>query len=97
MPNVVSLRKPFTGWFDRDGRLVVLPLQQMLASNVGIVGERDPERVVVAKKKVVRIEDGKTNDEKWAALLAESSGALDGGNASGADTPSKGKKRAKKV
>lgn len=68
----------------------------MLASNVPLVGKADPKSVVETKKKVVRVEDeGKSMEDKWASLLAESSGvSLD--DLSGT-TPSKaGKKRSKK-
>merc|ERR1712230_59735 len=50
---VVSIKKPFTQWFDKKGGFVVLPFQQMIAS----------------------AEDAdKSMDDKWASLLAESSG-----------------------
>jgi signal peptidase complex subunit 2 len=90
------LKKPFTGWFDKAGHFVALPFQQMFASNISVIGEADPERVVQEKKKAVRIEDGKSNDEKWAALLAESSGEVSGTSTATA-TPGKGKKRGKKA
>jgi signal peptidase complex subunit 2 len=96
VPNTYSLKKPFTGWFDKAGNFVTEPFQQMLASNVPLIGQADPKRVVESKKKVVRVEDaGKSMDDKWASLLAESSGvSLD--DLSGT-TPSKsGKKRSKK-
>ena len=96
VPNTISLKKSFTGWFDKAGHFVTLPFQQMFASNVSLIGEADPGRVVAAKKKTVRIEDGKSSDEKWAALLAESSVDLDGSGSSTA-TPGKAKKRGKKV
>lgn len=73
-----------------------LPFQQMFASNVPVIGVADPARVVEEKRKVTRIEDGKSNDEKWAALLAESSGDVVG-DSSAVPTPAKGKKRAKKA
>lgn len=75
---------------------MVLPFQQMFASNVKVIGKADPTKIVEAKKKVTKIEDGKSLDEKWASLLAESSGvSLDDLSATG--TPSKGKKRGKKA
>ena len=73
-----------------------LPFQQMFASNVPVIGVADPDRVVEEKKKVAKVDDGKTIDEKWAALLAESSGDVLG-DSSALPTPSKGKKRAKKA
>jgi signal peptidase complex subunit 2 len=95
-PKKVSLKKPFTGWFDKAGNFVPEPFQQMLATGVPFIGKVDPKRVVEGKKKVERVEDaGKSMEDKWASLLAESSGvSLD--DLSGA-TPSKaGKKRSKK-
>lgn len=93
---IVNLKKPFTGWFDKAGNFIPEPFQQMLASNVPLIGKADPKSVVDTKKNVARVEDeGKSMEDKWASLLAESSGvSLD--DLSGA-TPSKpGKKRSKK-
>lgn len=94
-PHTITLRKPFTGWFDKAGHFVPLPFQQMFASNVPVIGVADPDRVVEEKRKVTKIEDGKSSDEKWAALLAESSGDVLG-ETTATPTPAKGKKRAKK-
>ena len=94
------IKKPFTGWFDKAGHFVTLPFQQMFASNVTVIGAADPGRVVEKKKKPANIEDGKNMDEKWASLLAESSGVTldDLGSASSSATPAKGgKRRGKKV
>lgn len=98
---VVSLKRPFTQWFDKTGMFIAEPFQQMLASNVKVIGEADPKRVVdeLKKKKAVPKEgdEGKVMgmEDKWASLLAESSGvSLD--DLSG-ETPVKAsKKRAKK-
>jgi signal peptidase complex subunit 2 len=96
----VTVKKPFTQWFDKAGHFVVLPFQQMVASSVKIVGEADPAKVVEGKKKVVRVEEGesKSMDQKWANLLAESSGVSldDLGETTPAATPSR-KKRGKKA
>lgn len=90
----VTLKKHFNKWFNKEGGFVVLPFQQMIASGVEVVGKMDPTKVVEAKKKVVRIEDaGKSMDDKWASLLAESSGV----SVEETATPSKGKKRSKKA
>ena len=62
-----------------------------------VIGKADPKSVVEQPKKVVRVEDlGKNMEDKWASLLAESSGvSLD--DLMGSATPSKGgKKRSKK-
>jgi signal peptidase complex subunit 2 len=96
----VSIKKPFNAWFDKAGHFVALPFQQMLASGVKVVGEADPTKVVEGKKKVAKVEDGesKSMDEKWASLLAESSGvSLDDVAASPAATPGGRKKRGKKA
>jgi signal peptidase complex subunit 2 len=68
----IKLKKPFTGWFDKSGAFHSLPFQQMFASNVSLIGEADPGKVVEKKKQTVTIDDGKSMDEKWASLLAES-------------------------
>ncbi|PBP23307.1 microsomal signal peptidase 25 kDa subunit [Diplocarpon rosae] len=88
-----GLKKPFTKWFNREGAFVALPFQQMLASGIEVVGKADPVRVVKTEKKLMSVEDeGKTMDDKWASLLAESSG-VDVEET----TPTKGKKRSKKA
>lgn len=91
---MVSLKKPFTQWFDREGGFVALPFQQMFASNVPVIGVADPDRVVEEKMKV-KVEDGKTAEEKWAALLKESEAGLEA-ESTGTET-AKAKKRSKKV
>jgi signal peptidase complex subunit 2 len=95
----VSIKKPFNLWFDKAGHFVALPFQQMLASGVKIVGEADPTKVVEGKKKAAKVEEeSKSMDDKWASLLAESSGvSLDDVVASPAATQSGRKKRGKKA
>ncbi|KAH6723390.1 microsomal signal peptidase 25 kDa subunit-domain-containing protein [Leptodontidium sp. MPI-SDFR-AT-0119] len=95
---VVGIKKPFTQWFDKKGGFVVLPFQQMIASAVEVVGKMDPGKVVKKEKKVASVEDGKENksmDDKWASLLAESSGASLGAEETA--TPKSSKKRSKKA
>lgn len=92
-----TLRKPFREWFDEKGTFVARPFQEILATNIGVVGAVDTKRVVKKEKKPE--EEGKPEqsmDEKWEALLKESS---EGGvETSGADTKAKGgKKRSKKA
>lgn len=71
----------------------------MFATNVKVVGQADPKKIVEQKKKVVAPEEvNKSMDEKWASLLAESSGVSLDDLSSGAATGSvKGKKRSKKT
>jgi signal peptidase complex subunit 2 len=91
-----KIDKAFSGWFDAAGHFVTRPFQQMLASNVDVIGEVDPKNVVVAakKEKVDEVEDNRSMDDKWASLLAESE-TLDAVTSA---TPAKGgKKRGKKV
>jgi len=92
---VVSIKKPFTQWFDKKGGFVVLPFQQMIASAVDVVGKMDPGKVVKKEKKVASVEDAdKSMDDKWASLLAESSGVSLGAEETA--TPKSSKKRSKK-
>ena len=60
-----------------DG-FVVEPFQQMLATGVETLGKLDPKHVVKKEKKKVLVEDEERDnlsmDDKWASLLAESSG-----------------------
>lgn len=63
----------------------------MFASNVPVIGVADPERVVEEKMKL-KVEDGKSAEDKWAALLAESQEG-----STGAETGGKATKRNKKA
>jgi len=99
-PNTITLKKPFTHWFDKQGHFVALPFQQVFASNVSLIGQADPTRVVKKEKKVEKPgEENKTMDDKWASLLAESSGVSleDLGGAAAGKGSVKGKKRTKKT
>ncbi|KAH8591988.1 microsomal signal peptidase 25 kDa subunit-domain-containing protein [Bisporella sp. PMI_857] len=81
----------FRQWFDAKGYFVAQPFQELLASNVALIGKADPARAV--KKEVKKVEGpSKTMDEKWAALLAESTGVEE------SESPApKGKRRGKKA
>lgn len=97
-PTTITVIKPFSQWFDAAGRFVAQPFQAMLATKVPIISKADPKRAepVVATKTV---EDDTVTNDRWAGLLASSSGmdALTAAaSTSGAD--SKGaKKRSKKA
>jgi signal peptidase complex subunit 2 len=69
-----KIDKAFSGWFDAAGHFVTRSFQQMLATNVEVIGQVDPKNVVVAakKEKVDEVEDNRSMDDKWASLLAES-------------------------
>jgi len=86
-----QLVKPFAEWFDEKGHFIAKPFQQMLASNVAILGKLDPKNVVSEKKKKVveTVDDGKTMDEKWASLLEDSKVENE------TSTPTKAKRRVK--
>ena len=88
----VKLSKPFREWFNAKGQFVTVPFQEIFASNVALIGEADPKRVVESKKKGrgVKGEESKSMDDKWASLLAESAGDAE---AETTATPSKGTKR----
>lgn len=89
-----KIERSFTQWFDKAGHFVALPFQQMFASNVEVIGKADPKRVVKKDKKKIAapVDDGKSMDEKWASLLAESSGTSTV-EAETTATPGKGTKR----
>ncbi|KAK6596889.1 signal peptidase complex [Botrytis cinerea] len=73
-----TLRKPFREWFDLKGHFIVQPFQEMLASNISVIGAVDQKRVVKNEKKVEQ--EGQADlsmDDKWAALLKESSGDVE--------------------
>lgn len=40
------MQAPFTRWFTSDGRFVVKPFQQFLASEIPVIGAADPANVV---------------------------------------------------
>ena len=44
-----TFARPFSAWFDEQGRLVPLPFQQMLATSIPLIGAADPKRVESAK------------------------------------------------
>ena len=111
---VVSIKREFREWFDGQGRFVARPFQEMLSANVRVVEEAQREKRVKSagrlgkeKKPVVEVEENwedkeRRMDEKWAALLKESSGDGTGeaeGMSSGAATPSgkSAKKRGKRA
>ena len=88
------IERPFMEWFDGAGHFVARPFQQMFASNVEVIGMVDTKNVVRKEKKVkAPVDDGKTMDEKWASLLAESSGAIPAVVVESTATPAKGTKR----
>lgn len=53
-PQSQTLNKSFNEWFNKAGYFVPLSFQQMLASNVPLIGAADPTRVVstIAEKKL---------------------------------------------
>lgn len=88
------IERPFMDWFDGAGHFVSKPFQQMFASKVEVIGRVDTKNVVKKEKKVkAPVDDGKTMDEKWASLLAESSGASPSVVTESTATPAKGTKR----
>lgn len=90
--------KPFTQWFDAAGHFVSAPFQDMLASAVPMIAAADPAAAARNQKKAVeKVDDGKTMDEKWASLLAESGGLDAEEGVSSAVPAAKGKRRAKKA
>jgi signal peptidase complex subunit 2 len=93
-----KIERRFTDWFDAAGHFVMKPFQQMFASNVEVIGKVDSKNVVKKEQKIkAPVDDGKTMDEKWASLLAESSGGAPVAAETTA-TPGKGtKKRGRKA
>jgi len=43
-----NISAPFTRWFDADGFFVAKPFQQWLATEIPIIGQADPKKVVGA-------------------------------------------------
>ena len=92
-----KIERSFTDWFDAAGHFIAKPFQEMFASNVEVIGKVDSKNVIKKEKKIkAPVDDGKSMDEKWASLLAESSGSP-AVAAETTATPGKGtKKRGKK-
>jgi hypothetical protein len=96
---VKKVKMEFREWFDEKGAFITKPFQRLLASSVPVIGKADPKNAVPKKEKVKEV-DNRSMDEKWASLLAESSGAVEGetnGTSTSTATPGKGKKRGKKA
>ncbi|KAI6246641.1 Signal peptidase complex subunit 2 [Erysiphe necator] len=79
-PNTQILKKPFNEWFNKAGYFVPLPFQQMLASNVPLIGAADPARVLSSTRKkdsgsksTEELKNG-DNKEKHLNRVSESSG-----------------------
>ncbi|KAK1638374.1 microsomal signal peptidase 25 kDa subunit [Colletotrichum phormii] len=47
---VINLLQPFNQWFDSQGRFVAVPFQEILATNIPVVGKLDPKRVTSASQ-----------------------------------------------
>jgi signal peptidase complex subunit 2 len=77
-----ELARPFTEWFNEAGFFVPAPFQELLASNVPVVGKADPKRVKSASQKMFD-----ENPELLDAVLASQ------GDATGTDAKSGGKRR----
>ncbi|POS85498.1 hypothetical protein EPUL_002127 [Erysiphe pulchra] len=79
-PQTQNLKKPFNEWFNKAGYFVPLSFQQMLASNVPLIGAADPVRVIstVAEKnpesKINEKLKEKSIDGDQSIPFAESSG-----------------------
>ncbi|WYZ42831.1 hypothetical protein EsH8_VI_000530 [Colletotrichum jinshuiense] len=41
----LELSKPFAQWFDSQGHFVTIPFQEILATNIPVIGKLDPKRV----------------------------------------------------
>ena len=88
-PNTTTtFSRPFSSWFDEQGRFVALPFQQMLASAIPIVGAADPQHVVSAKGGAGAGALEGASPEVLDALLEASRGV-----ASGAEAKKGGRRR----
>jgi len=89
----IKVSKPFTEWFDEQGRFVTIPFQQMIATGVPLVGKLNPERVVVSGDLPKELLDG--SSEVLDAILASSSASAVGSSLAaeaGAKTAAKRRK-----
>lgn len=96
------LKKPFSEWFNKAGYFVPLSFQQMLASNIPLIGAADPIRIIstVAEKKSEskvneNLKDERTGEKQFKPS-AESSG-IDVRQASNIKTSKAGKKKGNKI
>ncbi|KAJ0168888.1 Signal peptidase complex subunit SPC2 [Colletotrichum tanaceti] len=67
----LELSKPFAEWFDSQGRFVAVPFQEVLATNIPIIGKLDPKRV----KSVSQAYSADVLDALYAKSAATGSGA----------------------
>jgi len=78
-PTITKTARPFSEWFDAEGHFHTIPFQEMLATKSTLIGAADPKRVASAKERKTKerkekygVDDGKSMDEKLAALIRES-------------------------
>lgn len=76
-----ELARPFTEWFNEAGFFVPGPFQELLASNIPVVGKADPKRVKSASQKMLD-----ENPELLDAVLGQA-------GATGSDAKAGGKRR----
>ena len=61
----LEISAPFTKWFSADGHFIAKPFQHWLASEIPLVGEADPSKIVRT------IEEDKTESEARSAVDSE--------------------------
>jgi signal peptidase complex subunit 2 len=47
---VLEIARPFAEWFDEAGYFVAKPFQELLATNIPLVGRQDPKRIKSASQ-----------------------------------------------
>lgn len=67
----VELAKPFAEWFDSQGHFVTTPFQEILATNIAVIGKLDSKRV----KSASQTYSADVLDALYAETTATGSGA----------------------
>jgi signal peptidase complex subunit 2 len=86
----LDVARSFTQWFDFQGRFIVVPFQEMLATEIPLVGKLDPKRIKSATHELLESSPGVLD-----ALLAASSASATGSAVSAEATAKKAGKRRK--
>lgn len=85
-----KLAKSFTEWFDETGQFVAVPFQEILATNVPLIGQRDQKRVKSASEDLLH-----ADPDVLDAILAANSAEPEGSSTAAEAPAKKGGKRRK--
>lgn len=70
-----DISAPFSEWFDEVGYFVAAPFQELLATQVAVIGKQDPKRVIVKSSQEALNADAILLDAVLAASGTDAKGA----------------------